>query len=226
MKSRSAYAAGDELSTPYKRAAQEWDDRIGSARVQAHSWRIMAMTCATCLIAAIGGMVYLGSKPKTVPYVVEVDKLGQATARGPADPAWKPSDVYIRFHLQHFVASVRRVSADPAVTKQGWMDAYAFASRRGQNMLSAYLKPLGQPIERAALGTVSVEILAALKITAGSWQVDWREHAWDASGKPDRDTTWRGTFRVYIHTPTDDEVQKKNPIGLYVDEFNWVKLRG
>jgi len=28
--------------TPYQRAGQAWDDRIGSARVQARNWRLMA----------------------------------------------------------------------------------------------------------------------------------------------------------------------------------------
>ena len=28
--------------TPYQKAAQVWDDRIGSARVQARNWRLMA----------------------------------------------------------------------------------------------------------------------------------------------------------------------------------------
>ena len=28
--------------TPYQRAAQVWDERIGSARVQARNWRLIA----------------------------------------------------------------------------------------------------------------------------------------------------------------------------------------
>ena len=31
-----------EPETSYQRAAQAWDDRIGSARVQARNWRLMA----------------------------------------------------------------------------------------------------------------------------------------------------------------------------------------
>ena len=33
------YAKTPEAETPYQRAAQVWDERIGSARVQAKSWR-------------------------------------------------------------------------------------------------------------------------------------------------------------------------------------------
>src|SRR3546814_11131070 len=31
-----------EPATPYQRAGQMWDERIGSARVQARNWRLMA----------------------------------------------------------------------------------------------------------------------------------------------------------------------------------------
>lgn len=34
------YQRSPELDTPYQRAAQVWDDRIGSARVQAKNWRL------------------------------------------------------------------------------------------------------------------------------------------------------------------------------------------
>lgn len=34
------YGQTPEPATPYQRAAQAWDDRIGSARVQAKNWRL------------------------------------------------------------------------------------------------------------------------------------------------------------------------------------------
>ena len=36
------YARTPEPETPYLKAAQVWDERIGSARVQAKNWRLMA----------------------------------------------------------------------------------------------------------------------------------------------------------------------------------------
>ena len=34
------YGRTPEPETPYQRASQVWDDRIGSARVQAQNWRL------------------------------------------------------------------------------------------------------------------------------------------------------------------------------------------
>ena len=43
---RSAYGKTPAPETPYQRAAQVWDDRIGSARVQARNWRLALLRCA------------------------------------------------------------------------------------------------------------------------------------------------------------------------------------
>lgn len=37
------YGRSPTPETPYQRAAQVWDDRIGSARVQARNWRLAAL---------------------------------------------------------------------------------------------------------------------------------------------------------------------------------------
>ena len=36
------YGRTPEPETPYQKAAQVWDERIGAARVQAKNWRLMA----------------------------------------------------------------------------------------------------------------------------------------------------------------------------------------
>ena len=50
------YGKTPEPETPYQRAAQVWDERIGSARVQARSWRYAffgALGLSACLTAGI-----------------------------------------------------------------------------------------------------------------------------------------------------------------------------
>ena len=39
------YGKSPEPVTPYQRAAQIWDDRIGSARIQAKNWRARLGAC-------------------------------------------------------------------------------------------------------------------------------------------------------------------------------------
>src|SRR3954471_22664751 len=71
------------VETPHVRARREWDARLGTAVVQARSWRVNSMVLALLLGASLLGNVYLGAQPKVVPHVIEVDALGEATYRGP-----------------------------------------------------------------------------------------------------------------------------------------------
>ena len=86
-----------EPETPYQRAAQVWDDRIGSARVQAKNWRLIALF-ELAIVAVHGsrrlGLVWQSTHGTIVtPWVVQVDKLGQAQAdRARRPPTTQPSD--------------------------------------------------------------------------------------------------------------------------------------
>jgi len=46
---------------PYQRAAQEWDNRIGSAVVQAKNWRMAAFGALGLAALSLGGFIYQSS---------------------------------------------------------------------------------------------------------------------------------------------------------------------
>ena len=77
------YGETPEPVTPYQKAAQVWDERIGSARVQAHNWRLMALGSLVLSIILAAILLWLGRSGSTTPYIVEVDPRGGARAVGP-----------------------------------------------------------------------------------------------------------------------------------------------
>jgi type IV secretory pathway TrbF-like protein len=93
--------------TPYQKAAQVWDDRIGSSRVQARNWRLMAFGCLALAAGLAGGLAWQAARGTITPWVVEVDRLGQAQAIAPADASYRPTDPQIAFHLARFIEDVR-----------------------------------------------------------------------------------------------------------------------
>jgi type IV secretion system protein VirB5 len=52
------YGRTPEPETPYQKAAQVWDERIGSARVQAKNWRLMAFGCLMLSGGLASGLVW------------------------------------------------------------------------------------------------------------------------------------------------------------------------
>ena len=81
--------------TPYQRAAQVWDDRIGSARAQASNWRLMAFGSLALSIGLAGALVWQSARGSVTPWVVQVDRLGQTQAVAPATTGYQPSDPQI-----------------------------------------------------------------------------------------------------------------------------------
>ena len=59
------YGKMPEPETPYQRAAQVWDDRIGSARVQARNWRLMAFGCLILSAGLASALVWQSARGTT-----------------------------------------------------------------------------------------------------------------------------------------------------------------
>src|SRR4030088_2360637 len=95
------YGRTPEPETPYQRAAQVWDERIGSARVQARNWRYMAFGCLALAAGFSAALVWQSANGSIVPWVVQVDRLGQAQAVAPAVGDYQPNDPQISFYLAH-----------------------------------------------------------------------------------------------------------------------------
>ena len=74
------YGKTPDPETPYQKAAQVWDERIGSARVQAKNWRLMAFGCLILAGGFATALVWQSARGTVVPYVVEIDRHGEARA--------------------------------------------------------------------------------------------------------------------------------------------------
>ena len=146
------YGRTPEVVTPYQKAAQVWDERIGSARVQAKNWRLMAFGCLLLSGGLTAGLVWQSSKGTITPWVVEVDHLGQAQVVAPASPFYQPTDPQIAFHLARFIEDVRGLPTDAIVLRQDWLRAYDFTTDRGAERLRANQRSLCQGRQHASLG--------------------------------------------------------------------------
>ena len=78
------YGATPDSETPYQRAGQVWDDRIGSARVQAKNWRLAFFGMLALSGGLAAGLVCQSARGTITPWVVQVDRLGQAQEVAPA----------------------------------------------------------------------------------------------------------------------------------------------
>ena len=93
----------------YLAARAEWNERYGSYISQARWWRVAALLAMCVAGGAVGGVVYIGAQTHIVPFVVEVNQLGDALAAVRADVAATPDARLIRAQLGRWVSDVRTV---------------------------------------------------------------------------------------------------------------------
>ena len=156
------YADTPQPATPYQAAAQVWDDRIGSARVQAKNWRLMAFGCLVLALLMAGGLVWRSAQSIVTPYVIEVDQAGQVRAVGEAATPYRPGDAQIAHHLARFVTLVRSLSIDPIVVRQNWLDAYDYTTDKGAAVLNDYART-NDPFARIGKESVTVQITSVVR---------------------------------------------------------------
>ena len=205
--------------TPYQRAGQLWDERIGSARIQARNWRMMAFGCLGLTAALSGGLLWQSLQSRVVPFVVEVDRMGEAKAVAPADASYQPTDPQIAWFLGHFITDVRSVSFDPVLMKANWLSAYDFTTKRGAVFIGDYAR-VSDPFGHVGERTVSIQVTSIVRASDKSFQVKWIETAYER-GALAGVAHWTAILTVIIAPPSSAETLRKNPLGLYVDAIDW-----
>jgi len=218
------YGATPEPETPYQKAGQLWDERIGSARVQAENWRRAFFGMLLLGLGLTGGLVWQSARGTVTPWVVEVDRLGQAQAVSPAEANYRPTDPQIAWHLSRFVEQVRSIPADPVVLRQNWLDAYNYVTDKGALALNDYART-SDPFGNIGKTQVAVEISSVIRASDDSFRVAWTERRY-VDGALAATERWSAILTIVVHTPTDADRLKKNPLGVYVHALNWSKELG
>ena len=213
------YGTTPEPVTPYQKAAQVWDERIGSARVQARNWRLMALGCLALSAGLSAALAWQSTRSSVVPYVVEVDNLGAAQAVAPALAEYRPTDPQIAWHLARFVENVRQIPADPIVLRQSWLRAYDFATDRGAIALNDYAR-VNDPFALTGDTQVSVEVSSVIRASDTSFRVAWVERRYE-NGQLAATERWTAILSVVVQPPRDAERLRANPLGVYVHAINW-----
>jgi type IV secretion system protein VirB5 len=206
-------------------ARAEWNERYGSYIAQAHVWRLTALSSLAVAFVAVAGVVWIGAQTRVVPYVVQTDKLGDALAISRADIAAPADPRLIRAGLARWIADVRTVYLDVAAERAVVTDAYAMVNRNGPaaQQLNDWFSH-HDPFKRAQTEMVGVSVESVLPISGSTWRVEWREdtRARDG-GMANPPAHWQATVTISISPPANDATILVNPVGLYVDSFDWAQ---
>ena len=218
------YGKSPEPETPYQKAAQAWDERIGSARVQAKNWRIMAFGSLFLSASFAAALVWQSARGTIVPWVVQVDRLGQAQSVAPASADYRPTDPQVAWHLARFIEQVRSIPADPIIVRQNWLRAYDWTTDRGAGALNDYART-NDPFTKVGKQQVAVEVSSVIRASPDSFRVAWIERRYE-NGQLSTTERWTAILTIVIQPPRDAERLKSNPLGIYVNAISWSREMG
>jgi len=220
-----------ENENPYLSARRTWNDQSAANVASRQMFQLLGVLALLVALAGVGGAVYIGSQSKFIPYVVEVDRLGQRQAVGPADRAAPVDQRIIHAAVADWIGSMRLVTPDIALQRKAVFKVYSMlapndpATAKTNEWLNGTAD--SSPFKRAAQETVSIEIASVIPQTPETWQVDWVEIVRDRQGvRKGASQRWRALVTVYTMatTPeTTDDDMRNNPLGVHVRDFSWSK---
>ena len=73
--------------------------------------------------------------------------------------------------------------------------------------------------------TVTVAIAKVLPMSSRSYEVEWVETITDVQGVLVSKTRYAGYFTILIKLPEREDIFETNPLGIFIDTFNWAKER-
>src|ERR1700688_4075182 len=218
------YGKTPDPESPYQKAGQVWDERICSARIQAQNWRAAFFGMLVLGGGLAGGLIWQSARGTVTPWVVQVDKLGQAQVVAPAVADYRPTDPQIASHLARFVEEVRGIPADPVVLRQNWLEAYNYVTDKGALALNDYARN-NDPFAKVGKAQTSVDVSSVIRASGDSFRVEWVERRYvdNALAATER---WSAILTIVVQPPTDADRLKKNPLGVYVHALNCSKELG
>ena len=215
---------------PYLNARRTLNEHNGAIINSRRAWQATALLALLIALGAVGGVIFIGSQSRFIPYVVEVDQLGQANAVGRADSAGEADGRVIRAAIAAFVRDARMVSFDRHVQNDTIWRVFALlqSGDPATVKITDFMKdPTTSPGKRAETHSVGVEILSVLQQTAETWEVNWTEKVWDRQGVRVEAYRMRGLITVYTIPPTTattEEEIRRNPLGVCVRDFTWSRI--
>ncbi|ECL3686349.1 TPA: conjugal transfer protein TrbF [Campylobacter coli] len=215
----------DTSSNPYLNAKTEWLERYGDYITRAKNWQMVAIISLAMCFACVLFIGYIGSQSKLIPYVIEVDKLGNTAKVGMVQNIDLKNPNVIKYSLNTFIYSWRSVWGNAETQRKFIFDAYAYVEPRSKafNYLNSEFQK-NNPFTRSTKENVRVKIKNIVPQNIDTWQVEWEETTTNLNEDILSKETYRGLIRIKQIIPNTEEQILKNPLGIFITDINFAKI--
>ena len=212
-------------TNPYLDAKREWLERYGNYISQKRNWQIIAVLSAIISLICVIFLGYSTTQNKLIPYVIEVDKLGNTSKVGIVQNIDLKNPNVIKYSLNTFIYSWRSVWGDVEIQRKFIFDAYAYLEPNSKafNFINEEYREKN-PFKQVSNENVRVKVKSIVPQNADTWQVEWEEEVRNLKEEIISQITYRGFFQVKQIVPTSEEQILKNPLGIFIFDLNYAKI--
>ncbi len=213
-------------NNPYLNAKAEWLERYGDYISQKRNWQVVAFISLIIAFVSVLFVGYMGTQNKLIPYIIEVDKLGNKSNVGLVQNATNIKNPnVIKFSLNEFIFSWRTIWGNAETQRKFILDAYSYVLPQTNQFI--HLNEFYQkenPFERAQKENVRVKVTSIVPQNVDTWQVEWEETITTTTGEFKTKDIYRGFFSIEQILPTTEEQILKNPLGIFINNSNYSKI--
>lgn len=220
-KPSTRYNPTQETQSPFARARQVWDERMGTAVSQRDHWRALAVATTALALIVVVPDKWLRQRQRPEVFIHVADRSGQPGRVERLDPDHRVPTELIADTVRRLVEWVRSISTDPVVVRKNWEQAYKHLAADAAAKMNQYAASLAlnQP---GRVRARSVEVSSVLQRSASSFQVTWVEHTY-LDGSLEKTERYTGLFTYKIQPPATPEEVFDNSLGVFVTDFSWSK---
>ncbi len=218
----------EKLGNPYFNARRAWNDHVGQVVAAIKTWKIVAIISLSIAAISLIGVVTLSTRSRFVPYVIEIDKLGQVAAvQAASELTSKTLDSVKKAMLSSWISKTRLVTPDQHLQANSIRNVYALLNASDPSTAKMHdWYNAETPFKRAEKTLVDAQVVSIIQQSPETYQIDWIETVRSRSGELEFVDNYRALITTYVipQSTSEESVIRANPIGLFVKDFSWSKV--
>lgn len=207
--------------SPYQRAYQEWENRIGSARKQARNWMLAGIASIIMCILLLISIIVVVNRQKMYVYVAEIKPEESVVNVQTAVKSYIPTIAQKIAFVSDFIKNITQIPLDPVVLNKQWQNALLAVSGRAETQLKQVYNKL-TPLKLVGQKTIVTVITDSNEVSPNSFEMTFQITIYNRDGGVESVKLYSGVFTFAPSVAPDTLSQMViNPLGLKIGFFSF-----
>lgn len=212
---------------------KQYDSLMSKLLHDCNTWRLIALSALVLFLASLIVLTIAMNQPETELVVIGVNDIGQTKyygkARGISYEGYNNKDDICKNIITMFIKATYQITTDAQLMYQDFTDVMYYLQSDKRRAYEAEINAKDPFSDVGRIKRYS-EIESIVPITGSSYQVEWKTYISDMKGYDVETYRYRGTVSLTKmsaaqYQKLSEEIRVKNPMGIYITDFNFVELK-